>query len=216
MLKVKICGIKEPADAKAASDLGADMVGAILIPESRRFVGVEQARKIFAAAGDAKKVAVVMPKNVEELTETAHALKPDYMQIHPTIPISELARVKKELGVKLIVVVPVSPQGADLKEEVRKARDAAKVADIILVDTAGRSGGGTGLTHDWNISHDIRDAVDKPVFLAGGLTHSNVADAIRAVHPQGVDVATGVESSPGKKDAELMRKFISAAKGALR
>ncbi len=216
MLKVKICGIKEPADAKAASELGANMIGAIIIPESRRYVRIEQAKKIFAAAGTAKKVAVVMPKNVDELVEIAHVLKPDYLQIHPTIPISELARAKRKLGAKLIVVVPVPPEGANLKEEVQKARAAAKVADIILVDTAGRSGGGTGLTHDWNVSHDIRDNVDKPVFLAGGLTTSNVADAIRAVHPQGVDVATGVESGTGKKDPELMGEFIRAAKGALK
>lgn len=213
-MRVKICGLTEPADVKLARKMGADMIGAILIPESKRYVTVERTKELFEAAGDVAKVAVLMPKNLDELLGTARRLKPDYLQIHPTLPIEDLENAKKMLGVKLIVVVPVPAEGADCDKIVEQARRMAKVADILLVDTKGQGGGGTGLTHDWRISQAIRQAVDKPVFLAGGLNPSNVAESIKAVQPQGVDVASGVEESPGKKGPKLMEEFIRAAKEA--
>ncbi|KUO41693.1 MAG: hypothetical protein AVW06_00795 [Hadesarchaea archaeon DG-33-1] len=75
------------------------------------------------------------------------------------------------------------------------------------------AGGGTGLTHDWNVSRLMRETIDRPLILAGGLNPSNVRAAIETVEPYGVDVASGVESEVGKKDPKLMREFIRAAKG---
>jgi phosphoribosylanthranilate isomerase len=213
-MKVKICGFTDSKDVRVACDLGTDMVGAILVPKSTRYVAPEKAREVLDAARDTAKVAVLMPKSSDELLEMDRRLKPDYLQIHPALPFDELGRVKGELNAGLILVVPVPARGANRDAVLQYARRAAEVADLLLVDTKGARGGGTGLTHDWNISRAVCESVGKPVILAGGLTPSNVAKAVEAVHPHGVDVATGVERSPGKKDPKLMREFIQAAKGA--
>lgn len=215
MVKVKICGFTNPDDVKVACDLGADMVGVILVAGSSRCVTVEQARQILAAAPEGvAKVAVVRPRDLSELKMLAEELKPDYLQIHLTFPASELLTARGKLGAKFIVVAPIPREVENRQEVIEKARSAAVVADILLVDTKGPAGGGTGLTHDWSLSHEIRDLVDTPVMVAGGLNPSNVKAAIDAVRPYAVDVATGVESSPGKKDAKLMRDFIEAAREA--
>jgi phosphoribosylanthranilate isomerase len=213
MVKVKICGFTDPEDVKIACGLGVDMVGAILVPKSIRCVTLEKARGIFAAVKGAAKVAVIMPENPEEPLKIDRHLRPDYLQVHPTIPLDELKKVREKLKAKIIAVVPVPTERADPNVIVQQAQRATEVADILLVDTKGARGGGTGLTHDWGISRVICESTGMPIFLAGGLNPSNVAEAIKTVRPHGVDVATGVESKPGKKDPELMREFIKTAKG---
>lgn len=214
-MKVKICGFTNLEDVKAACALGVDMVGVVLVPESPRHVTVEQAELIFPTASEGvAKVAVIMPKGPKDVEEVARELKPDYIQIHLTFPAKELHKVKRRLDAGLIVVAPIPQQVEDSRGIVDEAIKAAEQADFVLLDTKGPSTGGTGLTHDWSLSRQIREAVSKPVFLAGGLSPSNVKEAIRSVQPYGVDVATGVESSPGKKDIKLMREFIEAARMA--
>lgn len=215
MVKVKICGFTSAEDVKAACGLGVDMVGVILVPNSFRYVSVDQARQILAAASEGvARVAVIMPSGPEDVEEMARELKPDYLQIHLTFPASELHGLKKRLGAGLIVVSPIPQKIEDRRKIIDRALEAAEVADFVLLDTKGPSGGGTGLTHDWSLSSKIRETVGKPVFLAGGLNPSNVGQAIKIVRPYGVDVATGVESSPGKKDARLIREFIEAVRRA--
>ncbi len=213
MVKVKICGFTDADDLRVACELGVDMVGVILVPGSTRCVTVEQAKQILAAtAGGVAKVVVIMPRDPSELDKFARELKPDYLQIHLTFSEDELLEAKKRLGVKLIPVVAIPQKVENYQEILKRATEASEAADYLLLDTKGPSGGGTGLTHDWVLSWQIREAVNVPVFLAGGLNPSNVKEAIEAVRPYGVDVATGVESSPGKKDERLMREFIEAAK----
>jgi len=215
MVKVKICGFTNTADLRVACALGVDMVGTIVeIPKSPRRVTIEQAKQILAAAKGVDKVAVVMPKNLDEVERIARELKPDYLQFHFTFPADEILKLKKRLGIKLISVIAISPKVEGHQEMISRAMEATRVADFLMFDTKGPSGGGTGLTHDWNLSRRIRDVVSKPIFLAGGLNPSNVKKAIRLVQPYGVDVSTGVESISGKKDARLMREFIEAARGA--
>lgn len=211
MVKVKICGFTNPEDVKVACELGVDMVGAILVPKSSRYVTTMQARQILdAVSGDIAKVAVIMPKDLSEVEKMARELKPDYLQIHLTFPAGKLFDLKERLDTELIIVTPIPREIENRKKIIDRAIGVAEVADYVLLDTKGPSGGGTGLTHDWSLSGEIREAVKKPIFLAGGLNASNVGQAIKIVRPYGVDVATGVESSPGKKDARLMREFIGA------
>ncbi len=213
-MKVKICGFMRAEDAKVACDLGADMIGTISIPSSKRYLDIERARKILDTASEGvAKVAVVMPRSLEDLRLLDKQLKPDYLQIHLTLPLDELFKAREQLAAGLILVAPVPSVITDRKAVVERAIRAAKAADILLMDTKGPSGGGTGLPHDWTISREIRDSVAKPVFLAGGLKPSNVAAAVKAVGPDGVDVSSGVESSSGFKDPGLMREFIKAARG---
>lgn len=211
MVKVKICGFTNPEDVKVACELGVDMVGAILVPKSSRYVTTMQARQILdAVSGGIAKVAVIMPKDLSEVEKMARELKPDYLQIHLTFPAGKLFDLKERLDTELIIVTPIPREIENRKKIIDRAIGVAEVADYVLLDTKGPSGGGTGLTHDWSLSGEIREAVKKPIFLAGGLNASNVGQAIKIVRPYGVDVATGVESSPGKKDARLMREFIGA------
>lgn len=215
MVKVKICGFTRPADVKAACKLGVDLVGVILVSGSSRHVTIKQARSIFRQVdGGVSKVAVFMPRNLDDVKYLCGKLKPDCLQFHLTFPVEELLKIKAELGVQLMVVVPV-PQKIERSEKIiNRALEIAKAADFLLIDTEGVTGGGTGLTHDWSLSARIRSAVNKPVFLAGGLNPKNVARAIEMVRPYGVDVASGVESSPGIKDVRLMREFLEAVRKA--
>lgn len=215
MVEVKICGFTNTEDVKVACELGADMVGAIMVPGSSRYVTAKQARPILdAVSGGVAKVAVIMPKDLSEVEKIARELKPDCLQIHLTFPARKLFEVKERLGTKLMVVTPIPQEIENRKKIIDRAIEAAEVADYVLLDTKGPSGGGTGLTHDWSLSGEIRGAVKKPIFLAGGLNPSNVGQAIKTVRPYGVDVATGVESSLGKKDTKLMREFIEAVREA--
>ena len=215
MVKVKICGFTNLEDVKVACELGVDMVGAIMVPKSSRYVTTMQARQILdAVSGGIAKIAVIMPKDLSEVEKMARELKPDYLQIHLTFPAGKLLELKERLDTGLIIVTPIPREIENRKKIIDRAIEAAEVADYVLLDTKGPSGGGTGFTHDWSLSGEIREAVKKPIFLAGGLNASNVGQAIKIVRPYGVDVATGVESSPGKKDARLMREFIEAVREA--
>ncbi len=94
-----------------------------------------------------------------------------------------------------------------------KAKEVAKASDLLLLDTKGASGGGTGEVHDWSVSSKICKAVKVPVILAGGLNPSNVQKAVGRVNPFGVDVASGVETKPGRKDRKMVDKFVNEAGG---
>jgi len=215
VVKVKICGFTNLEDVKVACELGVDMVGAIMVPRSSRYVTTMQAKQILdAVSGGIAKVAVIMPKDLSEVEKMARELKPDYLQIHLTFPAGKLLELKERLDTGLIIVTPIPREIENRKKIIDWAIEAAEVADYVLLDTKGPSGGGTGFTHDWSLSGEIRGAVKKSIFLAGGLNASNVGQAIKIVRPYGVDVATGVESSPGKKDARLMREFIEAVREA--
>lgn len=212
MVKVKICGFTRADDVKASSDLGVDMVGVILIPSASRGITLEQAQDVLKVGKSVDKVAVIMPDSPAEASAVARRLNPDYLQIHSKFSAAQLAEIKKLSGKKIIGVVAIPQKILDRKEILDRAIEVSKAVDYILLDTKGSSGGGTGLTHDWKFSREIRDVVGKPIFLAGGLNPKNVKSAIEVVQPYGVDVATGVESAIGKKDPKLMREFIEAAK----
>lgn len=215
VVKIKICGFTRPADVKAACKLGVDLVGVILIPESSRHVTVDQARRIFGQVeAGVSKVAVFMPRNVDEVKYFYEKLKPDYLQFHLIFPLEDLLEIRGELDAQLMIVIPVPPKIERTERIITRALELAEAADFLLIDTEGVTGGGTGLTHDWNLSAKIRSMVDKPVFLAGGLNSTNVAQAIGIVRPYGVDVASGVESSPGRKDPKLMQEFVEAVRKA--
>lgn len=216
MVKVKICGFTRTEDVRAACELGADMVGAIVkanVPTPRN-LSIEQARNILGAVtGGADRVVVIMPENPEAAEKIAKELEPDYIQVHSAASASQLQEIGRLTGTKLIGVIQVPREGGDPSKLVARAQEVASAANYLLLDTKGPTGGETGLTHNWEISREICAAVEKPVFLAGGLNPTNLREAIEKVRPYGVDVASGVESAPGKKDPGLMRRFIQAAGG---
>jgi len=215
MVKVKICGFTVPEDVVRACRAGADMIGVIVDAPVRRSVTPERARSLFSVVPKSvSRVAVMVPKNINHAVRIVHELKPDYLQTHGSMTVTELEEIKEATGVQIIAVVNVPQKVEEPQEVIARALETAKVADFVLVDTehAG-AGGGTGLTHDWKVSRSVRETIDRPLILAGGLNPSNVLEAIKTVRPYGVDVASGVESEVGKKDPEFMREFIRAVKG---
>jgi phosphoribosylanthranilate isomerase len=215
MVKVKICGFTEPEDVVRACRAGADMIGVIVDAPVRRSVTPERAMRLFSAVPKSiSRVAVVVPKDVNHAIRIVRKLRPDYLQTHGSMTVTELEAIKEVTGVQIIAVVNVPQKVEEPQGVIARALETAKVADFVLVDTehAG-AGGGTGLVHDWKVSRSVRETIDRPLILAGGLNPSNVQKAIRTVKPYGVDVASGVESEVGKKDPKLVREFILAAKG---
>jgi len=191
-MRIKCCGITNPADARYAEACGADAIGVIMFsPASKRSVTPEQAREIFEAVGlFITTVAVSHTASSEDL-EQLLALHPDAIQIsHPFV-------FREKPGAKVIRVIG-------------RNDPLPKDCDAIIVDESHGSG------KNFNFSH-AREAVQGsglPVILAGGLTPENVADAIRQVHPYAVDVASGIETAPGIKDHKKIAAFIAAARSA--
>jgi len=215
MVKVKICGFMEQEDVMEACRAGADMIGVIVDAPVRRSATPERAMRLFSVVPESvSRVAVIVPKGVDHAVRIVHELNPDYLQTHGSMAAAELRDIKEATGVRIMAVVSIPQKVKEPQRVMARALEITKVADFILVDTAhAGAGGGTGLTHDWNVSRLVRETIDRPLVLAGGLNPSNVREAIEAVEPYGVDVASGVESEVGKKDPKLMREFIRAARG---
>lgn len=191
-MRVKICGITRPEDARLAERCGADAIGVVVFsPGSKRSVPIERAREIFAVAGPfTTTVAVTHTRSKEEIDRIL-ALCPDAIQVFHPFDIPE------GLNVRLIRAIGRNdPLPGD--------------CDAVIIDES--HGGGKAV--DLSCAKDIVRRAKIPVILAGGLTPQNVAGAIREVQPYAVDVATGVEISPGIKDPAKVRAFIAACREA--
>ncbi|KTG28205.1 phosphoribosylanthranilate isomerase [Haloferax profundi] len=211
MVRVKVCGVTTETDLDVVASAGADAVGAISdVPvDTPREVTPTRARELFDSAPPfLSTVLVTMPDSVAHARELVCEARPDVLQLHADFSVEELTTLRYE-GVRVVPVVEAT--------NLSRARAVAPAVDAILVDTPSDSGaGGTGQTHDWEATRELADAVDVPVILAGGLTPNNVADAVRTVSPDSVDVASGVEASGGVKDHDAVRAFVSEAKAACR
>lgn len=198
---VKVCGITRLEDARLAAECGASAIGFVFWPGSPRFVDPDDARVI--RKGLPKALAVVgvfVNQPVEEVRAISKHVGLDGIQLHGDETPGDFGGI----GLPLIRAVPTGPSSPDgivgqIAPEV-----------LVLVDAADpRRRGGTGITADWPAAAAI--ASRRATILAGGLTPWNVAEAIAAVRPFGVDVSSGVETAPGLKDADLVRRFVLAA-----
>ena len=212
MIEVKICGIKDLAAMGAALDAGADLVGLVFFPPSPRAVTMDLAAKLAARArGRALVTALTVDADDNLLAEIVDHAKPDLLQLHGEETKERVAAIRTRFGRPVMKAVAVA-EAADLR--VVPAYEA--VADRILFDArppkdASRPGG-HGRAFDWTLL--ARLARKKPMMLSGGLTPENVAEAIRIVRPDAVDVSSGVERAPGEKDLEQIRNFIKNARNA--
>ena len=205
MTVVKVCGVTSVEDAELAVACGADEVGVNLIERSRRAVDVATAGRIAAAiTGRATVVAVVADLAVEDLREVLRRTRVDLLQLHGSEPPEVLA-----------ALLPAAYQAVRVGGPADVARAESLAGDRILVDAcvAGELGG-TGRCFDWRLVVGL--ATRRRIVLAGGLTPVNVGEAVREVRPWGVDVASGVEcdGQPRRKDADQMRRFVEAVRGA--
>jgi phosphoribosylanthranilate isomerase len=200
MTAIKICGVTRAEDGACAAELGATHVGLNFWPGSRRCVTVERAAAIAAALpAGVIKVGVFVDAPAEAIEDTVAAVGLDRVQLHG----AEDPDFCRRFGARAIRAVRVAGP-ADLMALVRYD------VELFLLDAAAP---GAGRPFDWSLARAAH-VHRRPFFLAGGLTPDNVADAVRAVAPFGVDVASGVESAPGIKDASRLRRFIAAVRGA--
>jgi indole-3-glycerol phosphate synthase/phosphoribosylanthranilate isomerase len=205
---VKICGITSVDDARAAVRVGADAVGFVFWPGSPRRVDVATARSIAAALPPfVLRVGVFVDAPREELARVADAVGLDVLQLHGDEPPEALEGLPRRAFKALRV-------GSDFRPE-DALRYEGRVAGILLDTRHAAAPGGTGRTFDWSLVQPVREKASYLV-LAGGLTPDNVRDAIKAVRPDAVDVSSGVEASPGKKDVAKMRAFIGAVRSSER
>jgi phosphoribosylanthranilate isomerase len=209
--RVKICGVTRVEDAEAVARSGADFIGLNFWSGSKRCVSIDAAREIAAAARAVASVAVVgvfVNASIDEVAAIAADVPLDVIQLHGDESPEDAASIVAQSQRWLWKAIAV-PSGAALDLD---ALDRWP-ADALLLDAATPGRGGSGVTIDWSTAADA--ARRRRVMLAGGLTPENVAAAVRAVSPWGVDVASGVETSPGIKDAGRIAAFIdSVRKGA--
>jgi indole-3-glycerol phosphate synthase / phosphoribosylanthranilate isomerase len=205
---VKICGITSVEDGVVAARAGADAIGLVFVPGSPRCVSVETARAISRALPPfVLRVGVFANLPPAEVESIASAVALDVVQLHGDETPEEVAGLQR----RAIKAVPV--------DDAFSAPDALRFegrASGILLDTRATPGGitgGTGRTFDWSKAREVRERASFLV-LAGGLTPENVGVALTAVRPDAVDVSSGVESAPGKKDADKVRAFIHAVRNS--
>jgi phosphoribosylanthranilate isomerase len=201
--RVKICGITRPEDAELAVELGAWALGFILWPRSPRAADPAVAAGIALALRRRVELAgVFVNASLEEIAHAAEALHLTHVQLHGDEGPAFCAEVARRTGAKVIKAMRIA-SASDFQDLQRFH------TDFHLLDTARRGAyGGTGETWDWALASRRNRKV--PVILAGGLTPENVATGIAAVEPYAVDVASGVEASPGVKDPDRLAAFMAA------
>lgn len=203
MTKVKICGITSEEDALMAVEAGADALGFVFFEKSPRFIGAEAAYKIIAKLPPfVQVVGLFVNADIEVVNSTADCCGLDLVQLHGEES-PEFCRLVRRRVMKAFRV-----QGPESLTPLSEYHVAAYLLDAY----SHKAYGGTGETFDWGCA--IAAKHQGRIVLAGGLTPDNIADAVATVQPYGVDVSSGVESAPGKKDPEKVRRFIRLAKEA--
>jgi len=197
---VKVCGITRVEDARAAVDAGADWLGVILLGDSPRRIDAALGRSISAAVDGIPVVAVMVAPTPDEALELARRAGAARVQLHSV----DAFRWPGEFPLPVTISVPVAADGS-LTEALPPERHT------VMLDTSDpRREGGTGRTFPWEAARVV--AATRPVLLAGGLDPANVAEAMRAVRPFGVDASSRLESAPGLKDPDRVRRFVAAVR----
>lgn len=214
MVQVKICGITNLLDAQAAAQAGADLIGFVFVPNTPRYVAPQVAKDIVAALGTGARprfVGVFVNAPLEQVRAILESVPLDRVQLHggetPSMVRSLAPRACKSLRPR---------DDAEAQAQVTQYRAAVHGHQPAFIVDAfdAHKWGGTGARADWAVAAKI--ASNFPILLAGGLNADNVAEAIRAVRPWGVDVSSGVEHAPGLKDHDKVRQFIQAVRGVER
>ena len=203
-LRIKICGITHCDDALAAVDAGADALGFVFHEASPRHVSIATAAEIIHQLPPfVAKVGVFVDATEETVQQVVAECGLDTVQLHG----AESPAVCRRLSVKVIKAFRV--RGLESLIELPQYDTSAWLLDSYVPGQAG----GTGARFKWDLALEAKK-LGRPIILAGGLTPGNIALAVRQVRPFGVDVSTGVESEPGRKDVRKVQQFIEAARQA--
>ncbi|HVF48309.1 MAG TPA: phosphoribosylanthranilate isomerase [Pyrinomonadaceae bacterium] len=205
MTKVKICGITNLEDALLSIEYGADQLGFNFYEKSPRYISPGAARQIIDKLGDGiTTVGVFVNGLIDTVIRVAVDSKIDVIQLHGSESVQYVADIHSLSRLDVIKAFSVSP---DLTKH---HIDEFEATAVLLDGYTPGVYGGTGELADWEFARIV--ATDSKVYLAGGLNPENVGAAIETVRPFAVDVASGVESSPGTKDAEKVKRFIEAVR----
>ncbi len=211
-VKVKICGLRTADTLAAALDAGADYFGLVFYPPSPRNVDYAHAAELAAQGrGRARSVALLVDPDDAALERIADEIAPDLIQLHGGETLQRVREIKQLTGCEIIKAIKV-----ECAADAAAARDYDGAADLILYDakepedTGQTLPGGNGVPFDWQALMGVKGGGS--FMLSGGLDADNVAAAIAATGAHSVDVSSGVESAPGVKDAEKIRRFIAIAK----
>ena len=204
-MKIKICGITNREDAEIAMAAGADALGFVMYRKSPRFVEPAVVKTIVAGLP-----LFVLPIGVfvNEEPERVRALMDDCGLVLAQLHGDESAVYCQQLGRPVLKALRLKDRGTFLA--LAEFQGRANVRGFLIDTFSDQAYGGTGKTVDWTLAQEA--ARSTPIILAGGLTPANVAEAIAHVRPYGVDVSSGVEQSPGKKDPDKVKAFIHAAR----
>ncbi|MCO5063815.1 MAG: phosphoribosylanthranilate isomerase [Rhizobiaceae bacterium] len=211
-MDIKICGLKTEEIVAAALDGGASHVGFIFFPKSPRYVDPAEAGRLRKAArGRALAVAVTVDADDATLDAIVSAMQPDLLQLHGKETPQRLAELKQRYGLPAMKALAVST-AADLE----RLTPFYGIADRFLLDAKPPAGsqlpGGNGVAFDWRLLAGLPRDTD--YLLSGGINAANVADALRMATPRGLDISSGVETAPGKKDPALISAFFRAVRQA--
>ncbi len=209
--RVKICGLTEAAQVRAAAEAGAAYIGLVFFARSPRCVTIDQARELaLEAPVGLAKVALLVDPDDALVEEVCTNVPLDMLQLHGRETPERVAELRRRSGLPVMKAI-----GIATRDDLEAIDAYAPVADQLLIDAKpapdAQLPGGNGLAFDWRLIANRRWPV--PWMLAGGLTPENVAEAIALTGARQVDVSSGVESAPGIKDTDRVRRFIAAAKG---
>jgi phosphoribosylanthranilate isomerase len=213
-LLIKICGLKDERNLDAALGAGADLVGLVFHLASPRNIGVAVAAGLRRrATGKAGIVALTVNASDRDLDEIVARVQPEWLQLHGSETPERVAELKARHGIRTIKSVPIRGRG-----DLDAANDYDGIADMILFDAKPPVGailpGGNGIPFNWKLLRG--ETSPRPFMVSGGLNAGNVAEAIATMQPDAVDVSSGVETEPGKKDPNLIQAFVAAARTAAR
>jgi phosphoribosylanthranilate isomerase len=201
---IKVCGLTLEGDVEAACALGAAYVGFNFSALSARRVTLQRARRLVTSVPEpVRRVGVFVEESYAEIGEAIEAASLDLIQLHRTLRAEDLGNIPRP-------VLAVAHAGRE--EEIPPETLLDRCAGILFDTSVPGVAGGTGVPFDWSLVQGRRWPV--PLFVSGGLRPENVAESIRRTRPDAVDVASGVESAPGVKDRERMRRFFEAVREA--
>lgn len=225
---VKICGTTSLEDAQLAVQAGADAVGFVFAPSPRRVTSSQLAALPLESLGEARRIGVFVSQDFEEIAYDVRTAGLTGVQLHGELDFPLIEQLRREFADDLLIIPtlhwplePVEPAlTADTERRLRsdlRALARHRGADAVLLDTKTPNAiGGTGKAFDWQHAREVLadSTVNLRLIVAGGLNARNVAEAIRTLRPWGVDVSSGVEQAPGKKDPEQVRAFVREARAA--
>ncbi len=202
--RIKFCGVTDPADVDSCVRAGAWAIGAIMTPHGPRALNAERAAAVMdAVPSGVERVGVFVEARPDEVARAVQACGLTRVQLHRTADVAGIARAA---GVPVTLAIP-------LVDDASIAQGDSAECDLVLFDAAvPGADGGTGVRADWSLLEHRRPT--RPFALAGGLTPANVGEAVRRVRPDVLDVSSGVEVGPGRKDPDRVAAFALAARKA--